>query len=585
MSESAQLGGRYALIVAVSNYNEPKLPKLQAPAADAERLKAVLSDPDIGGFHVDVALDEEESKLRRRIAKFFANRRPEDLLLVHFSCHGVTDASNRLYLAAKDTELDVLEATGIASEWLNDQMTKSMSKRIVMLLDCCFSGLFPSGTSARSGEDVNALARFQGGGIGRAVITATNELQRSYEGKQLRGEVRPSFFTEAVVEGLETGKADRNHDNWISIDELYAYVFDRVREKTPHQTPKMMQGVFEGAVYIAKTAPPKRRAAFPELKALEYAAGLRPVLELPGNGSEIFSLAFAPSSKLLVAGSDGAVLVWAAETEVGQWGLSPPGVKVIPVDDTYIYSVTINSTGDLLAASGEDGIIRMYELPSLELKWQNGRGHTEAVYSVDFDPEGTTLASGGYDRRVNVWDANGGQIRRQLAFSGRISSVAFSPNADESLLAIGSLDNTVALWESRAGELVRLGEHRSSVEALAFAPPDGAMLASVGLDKAVAVWDMHDRAPLWRKDTVHEYLVRAVAFAPGGLTIASASWDKTVRLWDAHTGEAVEMPQHDGWPKHTDWIWSVRFTHDGSALATAGSDDKVIIWVCEAVPD
>ena len=69
------------------------------------------------------------------------------------------------------------------------------------------------------------------------MISASNAMEYAYEGDDLSGEGQPSYFTQAVIDALETGKADRDGDRWISVDELYDYVFDRVKEKTPNQTP------------------------------------------------------------------------------------------------------------------------------------------------------------------------------------------------------------------------------------------------------------------------------------------------------------------------------------------------------------
>lgn len=178
-------GGRHALIVAVSEYEDPRLRKLRAPAADARRLAEVLENPEIGAFDVEVAIDEGEGALRRRIARFFANRRPEDLLLVHFSCHGVKDERGELYLTASDTELgDLLGATGVSSAWLNEQVGRSRSRRVVLFLDCCFSGSFPFGMRARATRSIDVEHHLQG--RGRAVITASNAMEYSYEGVKWR---------------------------------------------------------------------------------------------------------------------------------------------------------------------------------------------------------------------------------------------------------------------------------------------------------------------------------------------------------------------------------------------------------------
>jgi hypothetical protein len=243
--------GRHALVVATAHYSDPKLQQLRAPAADAERLAAVLRDRGKGNFDVEVLLDDSHAKITRRIASFFRDRRPDDLLFLHFSCHGVKDDRGELFLAAADTEVDLLSATGVSAAWLNDQISRTRSRRTVVLLDCCFSGSFPFGMHARAGASVNAPEQLQG--RGRAIITASSALEYAYEGDQLHGEGRPSVFTEAVVEGLETGKADLDHDQWVSVDDLYSYVYERVKERTPSQTPNK-KSELEGPLYLARSS-------------------------------------------------------------------------------------------------------------------------------------------------------------------------------------------------------------------------------------------------------------------------------------------------------------------------------------------
>jgi Caspase domain len=243
--------GRHALIVATAHYSDPKLQQLRAPAADAERLAEVLSDPGKGNFDVEVLLDQSQAKVARRIASFFRDRRPDDLLFLHFSCHGVKDDRGELFLATADTEIDLLSATGVSAAWLNDQISRTRSRRTVVLLDCCFSGSFPFGMHARAGGSVDAPEQLQG--RGRAIITASSAMEYAYEGDQLQGEGRPSVFTEAVVEGLDTGEADLDHDQWVSVDDLYNYVYDRVKERTPSQTPNK-KSELEGPLYLARSS-------------------------------------------------------------------------------------------------------------------------------------------------------------------------------------------------------------------------------------------------------------------------------------------------------------------------------------------
>ena len=263
---SGTTNGRHALVVATARYGDSKLQQLRAPAADAEELADVLRDPEKCDFDVEVLLDETHATLTRAIARFFRDRRPQDLLLLHFSCHGVKDEDGELYLAATDTDLSLLSATGISSSWLNERITRTRSRRTVVLLDCCFSGSFPSGLRSR-GDDVDAPQQLQG--RGRAIITASNAMEYAYEGDELKGQGRPSVFTEAVVEGLRSGEADLDQDQLISIDDLYHYVYDRVRDRTPSQTPSFKSDL-EGPLYLARSTyrPPVNPAHLdPELLA------------------------------------------------------------------------------------------------------------------------------------------------------------------------------------------------------------------------------------------------------------------------------------------------------------------------------
>jgi Caspase domain/Carbohydrate binding domain len=242
---------RHALIVATANYNDSRLAQLRSPAADAEGLAEVLGDPNRGDFDVQIGIDETHADLTRKIALFFRDRIPNDLLLLHLSCHGVKDENGELYLAAADTDLDLLSATGISAAWLNERIDRSRSRRTVVLLDCCFSGSFPAGVRHRAGGAMDAHGQLQG--RGRAIITASNSMEYAYEGDELTGEGQPSIFTEAVVEGLRTGRADLDMDHLISIDDLYHYVYDRVRERTPNQTPSIKSDL-EGVLYLARSS-------------------------------------------------------------------------------------------------------------------------------------------------------------------------------------------------------------------------------------------------------------------------------------------------------------------------------------------
>lgn len=249
-------GTRSALIVASSEYADPGLRQLRAPASDAEALAAVLRDPQIGGFAVRTLLDRPAHEINLAVEEFFADRHPDDLLLLHVSCHGVKDEGGDLYFAAANTLLRRLGSTAVAAEFVNRRMSRTRSRRVVLLLDCCYAGAFERGMTARAGTGVGIEEQF--GGRGRAVITASSAMEYAFEGDELAdiGELTPSVFTSALVEGLETGDADRDQDGRVGLDELYDYVYDKVRETTPNQTPGKWTFGVQGDLYIARRSRP-----------------------------------------------------------------------------------------------------------------------------------------------------------------------------------------------------------------------------------------------------------------------------------------------------------------------------------------
>ena len=249
-------GTRSALIVASDDYEDPGLGRLRAPASDAEALAGVLRDPGIGDFEVRTLLNAPAHEVNLAVEEFFADRRPDDLLLLHFSGHGLKDEGGELYLAAANTRLRTLGATAVAAEFVNRRMSRSRSRRVVLLLDCCFAGAFERGMTARAGSGMGIDAHF--GGRGRAVITASSAMEYAFEGDELTDSqaLAPSVFTSALVEGLRTGEADRDQDGLVALDELYDYVYDKVREATPNQTPgKWTYGV-QGELVIARRGRP-----------------------------------------------------------------------------------------------------------------------------------------------------------------------------------------------------------------------------------------------------------------------------------------------------------------------------------------
>ena len=101
--------------------------------------------------------------------------------------------------------------------------------------------------------------------------------------------------------------------------------------------------------------------------------------------------------------------------------------------------------------------------------------------------------------------------------------------------------------------------------------PDGKTLAVAEVNDVV----LYDAATLTelRRLRGHSDLVRSLRFSPDGTMLATGSADHTARVWDVALG--AEIHQLTG---HTDAVLAVAFSPDGGTLYTGGLDRHVLVW-------
>ena len=167
-------GGRFGLIIASYRYEHPALRQLVAPPHDAEALAAALRDPDIGGFDVRTVINRPKNEVERLIEQFFTDRHREDLLVLYFSGHGLKDDAGRLFLAMPDTELKLLNATAVPAGFIQQAIEGTRSRQTMLVLDCCYSGAFSRGMTAKADSAVHTPDRFAA--TGSVVLTASDAL-------------------------------------------------------------------------------------------------------------------------------------------------------------------------------------------------------------------------------------------------------------------------------------------------------------------------------------------------------------------------------------------------------------------------
>ncbi len=167
---------------------------------------------------------------------------------------GFRDENGYLYFVTHDTEMNlqrqVFTGTAVSARFIQEQcMNRSPSKRQVLILDCCFSGAFAEGMSAKDlvpAIDIDIAAQL--GGEGRAVLTSSTATQVSFEDQG------GGVYTQYLIEGIEKGTADTDDDGVITVAELHDYAKRKVQEAKPAMKPEIY-AVREGYTIRLAKAP------------------------------------------------------------------------------------------------------------------------------------------------------------------------------------------------------------------------------------------------------------------------------------------------------------------------------------------
>jgi uncharacterized caspase-like protein len=261
---------RRALLIATDTYRDPTFGALRAPRLDATELDTVLRDPAIGDFTTEVLVNEPVQHVRERIETVLGRAGHDDLVLLYLSGHGVKARLGDLHFVTTDTRHAVLATTSLDAAFVRRQIDDSPAGRVVVWLDCCYGGAFPSGMLPRATEDVDVVQQLAEEGRGRVVMTASTHIQYAYEpagDHHVEDHAEPSVFTKAIIDGLRTGDADVDRDGEISSRDLYRYVYDHVRRTNPDQTPTS-SGTLSGDVRIAYAGTPLPAELPDELRRL-----------------------------------------------------------------------------------------------------------------------------------------------------------------------------------------------------------------------------------------------------------------------------------------------------------------------------
>jgi helicase len=249
------------LLIGIDRYISADIDELTCARRDAIALEALFSDT-LGG---NAVLLTDAAATRQGIAAAFSELVTcdrEDTVVIAFSGHG----SETHELVTHDADLADLAGSAIPLELLEEWFSRIPAQRLVLFLDCCFSGgigakVLRVDTKPRSILSTEArLAQLAG--AGRIIFTASAATEPAYEHRRFGH----GFLTHFLLEALR-GAEEVVSGGKLSLYRLLEHVTSRVKAAASQggkQQNPTMRGSIDGDVEWPVFVPgAKYYAAFP----------------------------------------------------------------------------------------------------------------------------------------------------------------------------------------------------------------------------------------------------------------------------------------------------------------------------------
>ncbi len=233
---------RYAVVVGISDYKDPKIPDLKYADADAQSFYDFITSPIGGSFRKEnvLLLKNGQATLKNvktAITNFLKKAIDTDFVVIFMACHGEPepDRPNNLYLLMYDSELENLSATAYHMENVNADMKRYISaKRLIFFADACHAGgMSVDGISTRGFSNlINvAISSLKTTRAGWGVVSASRAGEVSTESSKWGG--GHGAFTYYLLEGLK-GDADvaGNRNGIVTLAEAFDYLDEKVKRAT-----------------------------------------------------------------------------------------------------------------------------------------------------------------------------------------------------------------------------------------------------------------------------------------------------------------------------------------------------------------
>lgn len=234
---SGATGTTRALIIGISDYEDPEIPDLRFAHRDAEAFAEFLKSPGGGGISTDnikILLNENASFISviREIKKLTLSCAPGDRAIIYFSGHG--DVENDMvleqpgYLLCYDTPSDVYDAGALDVDKFQryiNEISIGKKTKILLITDACRSGKL-AGNHVRGTMLTNSQLKERFANEVLFLSCQPNEFSVENE----RWDGGRGVFSYYLTNGLY-GLADSDEDLQLRLKELRRYLEDHVPQE------------------------------------------------------------------------------------------------------------------------------------------------------------------------------------------------------------------------------------------------------------------------------------------------------------------------------------------------------------------
>ncbi|MFI6939628.1 esterase-like activity of phytase family protein [Streptomyces sp. NPDC050418] len=238
------------VLIGTWQYDDKKVADLPTVKKNLTRLRKLLASPKVWGVSPEriftVVNPGRSIDITYKIKD--AAKQASDTLLVYYSGHGFLDVTrtDELFLGLTTSSAGDFESHCSFDAVRNALKGHEVPPRVVVMLDCCYSGKITRTMAPDGIVPVRASVEVSGEGAeGVLVMTSTKDVIKT----EADGDGGLTPYTGQVISLLEKGDSRRPDVPYFSLGDVHAYVKKGLRElSTRHPVPNFVDSDGIGAL-------------------------------------------------------------------------------------------------------------------------------------------------------------------------------------------------------------------------------------------------------------------------------------------------------------------------------------------------